>query len=70
MTATRRMNPNTTETKTDVHMPTAAPLDAALVSSAVCADASKPVIVYCESSRPSPNTNQNAGFANDVVPPP
>ena len=28
----------------------------------MCAEASKPVIVYCESSRPSPNTNQNAGL--------
>ena len=32
------------------------------VSSAMCAEASKPVIVYCESSRPRPNTNQNVGF--------
>src|SRR5919109_2156547 len=47
VTATRRMNPKTAETNTDVHMPVAAMRDAAFVSSAVCADASKPVIVYC-----------------------
>ena len=53
---------------TDVYMPTAAMRDASCVSSAVCADASKPVIVYWAISRPSPNTNQNAGFDQEVVP--
>ena len=28
----------------------------------MCAEASKPVIVYWERSSPSPNTNQNAGL--------
>ena len=64
------MNPKTTDTKTDVHIPVAAMREALCVSSAVCADASNPVIVYCDISRPSPKTNQNAGFVNEVVPPP
>ena len=70
VTASRRIQPKTTETKTDVHMPVAAILDALLVSSAVCADASNPVIVYCDIRSPSPRTNQNAGLENEVVPPP
>jgi hypothetical protein len=28
----------------------------------MCAEASNPVIVYCDRSRPRPKTNQNAGF--------
>ncbi len=47
-----------TETTTDMYMPTAAIRDAWCVSSAMCADASKPVIVYCDISRPRPNTYQ------------
>src|SRR5436190_5667717 len=70
VTATRRMNPKTTETKTEVHMPTAAPRDALFVSSAVCAEASNPVMVYWAISKPRPKTNQNAGFENAVVVPP
>ena len=62
VTARSRTQPKTTETTTDMYMPTAAMREAEWVSSAVCADASKPVIVYCESSSPRPNTNQNAGF--------
>src|SRR6476659_3398900 len=61
VTATSRMNPKTTETKTEVHIPVAAIRDAWFVSSAVCAEASNPVIVYCDNRSPSPNTNQNAG---------
>ena len=70
VTATSRMNPKTTDTKTDVHIPVAAILDALFVSSAVCADASNPVIVYWAIRSPSPKTNQNAGFPNEVVVPP
>ena len=39
-------------------MPIAAIRDALLVSSAVCADASNPVIVYCGSSMPSAKHEQ------------
>ena len=70
VTARRSIQPKTTETTTDVHMPVAAMRDACFVSSAVCADASNPVIVYWDISRPSPNTNQNAGLENAVVPSP
>ncbi len=70
VTASSRIQPKTTETNTDVHMPVAAMREASFVSSAVCADASKPVIVYWDIRRPRPNTNQNAGLENDVVPPP
>ncbi len=70
VTATRRTKPKIIDTKTDVHMPTAAPRDASFVSSAVWADASKPVIVYCAISRPRPKTNQNAALVNAVVSPP
>src|SRR5262245_36908818 len=59
VTASSRIQPNTTETTTDMYMPTAAIREASRVSSAMCADASKPVIVYCDISRPSPNTYQN-----------
>src|SRR5688572_399850 len=62
VTARSRIQPTTTETTTAMYMPTAAMRDAWWVSSAMCAEASNPVIVYCESSRPSPNTNQKAGF--------
>src|SRR5213083_1441763 len=70
VTATRRTNPKTTDTKTDVHIPTAAPRDALFVSSAVCAEASNPVMVYWAISRPRPKTNQKAGFENETVAPP
>ena len=43
-------------------MPVAAIREALFVSSAVCAEASKPVIVYCASSRPRPQTNQKIGL--------
>ena len=43
-------------------MPSAAPRAAPFVSSLRCAEASKPVIVYCAISRPIPNTNQNTMF--------
>src|SRR5688572_20154612 len=69
VTATSRIQPKMTETTTEVHMPTAAPREALLVSSAACADASKPVIVYCGSSIPRPSTSRNAS-PNDVVPSP
>ena len=62
VTARRRIQPKTTDATTAMYIPTAAIRDACCVSSAMCADASKPVIVYWDSSRPSPNTNQNAGF--------
>src|SRR5438094_10075428 len=59
VTARSRIQPNTTDTTTDMYIPTAAMRDALAVSSAMCADASKPVIVYCDISRPWPNTYQN-----------
>src|SRR5512134_310988 len=46
VTASRRTQPKIMETNTDVHIPVAAMREALLVSSAVCAEASKPVIVY------------------------
>ncbi len=70
VTASRRIHPKITETKTAVHIPVAAMREAFCVSSAVCAEASNPVIVYCDMSSPSPNTNQNAGLDSAVVPPP
>jgi len=62
VTARSRIQPTTTDTTTAMYIPTAAIRDAFWVSSAMCAEASKPVIVYCESRRPSPNTNQNDGL--------
>src|SRR5919205_3187407 len=59
VTARRRIQPKTTDATTDMYMPTAAILEAFAVSSAMCADASKPVIVYWAISRPWPNTYQN-----------
>ena len=56
VTATRRMKPKTTDATTDMYIPTAAERDAWCVSSAMCADASKPVIVYWAISRPVRNT--------------
>src|SRR3954452_5418894 len=58
--ATSRMNPNITDTTTDMTMPMAAEREAFRVSSLMCADASKPVIVYWAISRPMPNTKKNA----------
>ncbi len=52
VTATSRMNPKKTEATTDMYMPTAAQRDASWVSSATCAEASKPVIVYWAMRRP------------------
>ena len=62
VTATSRMNPKMTETTTDMYMPTAAIREAWFVSSAMCAEASKPVIVYCAISRPVANTYQKIGL--------
>src|SRR4051795_4369657 len=59
VTASSRIQPKTTDTTTDMYMPTAAMRDACAVSSAMCAEASKPVIVYCDISRPWPKTYQN-----------
>ncbi len=56
VTAKSRMNPKMTETTTDMYIPTAAVREAFRVSSARCADASKPVIVYCAISSPVRNT--------------
>ena len=56
------MKPNTTETTTDMTMPSAAPRAAPFVSSLRCAEASKPVIVYWAISSPIPKTNQNTGL--------
>ena len=62
VTATSRMKPKITDTTTDMYIPTAAIREAWFVSSAMCAEASKPVIVYCAISRPVANTYQNIGF--------
>ena len=59
VTASRRIQPKTTDATTDMYIPTAAMRDAACVSSAMCADASNPVIVYCDIRSPSPKTYQN-----------
>ncbi len=67
VTASRRIHPKTTDATTDMYIPTAAMRDAACVSSARCADASKPVIVYCDNSRPSPNTYQNMSSRSSSV---
>ena len=64
VTATSRMKPKITDTTTDMYMPTAAIREAWCVSSATCADASKPVIVYCAISRPVAKTYQNTGLPN------
>ncbi len=52
VTATKSTKPKITETTTDMYIPTAAERDAVRVSSAMCAEASNPVIVYCAMSRP------------------
>ena len=52
VTATSRMNPKKTDTTTAMYMPTAAAREASCVSSAMCAEASNPVIVYCAIARP------------------
>ena len=72
VTATSRMNPKMTDMTTDMYMPTAAIREAWCVSSAMCAEASKPVIVYCAISRPVANTYQKTGLEKftSVVPKP
>ena len=67
VTATSRTKPKITETTTDMYMPTAAMREAWCVSSAMCAEASKPVIVYWAISRPRPKTSQNAAWWNPVA---
>src|SRR5512134_2345133 len=62
VTASRRIQPKITEATTDMYIPTAAVREAWCVSSAVCAEASKPVIVYCAISRPVAKTYQNSGL--------
>jgi len=59
VTASSRIQPKITDATTDMYMPTAAMREAVRVSSAMCAEASKPVIVYCDIRRPRPKTNQN-----------
>ena len=58
------MKPKITEATTDMYMPTAADREAWCVSSATCADASKPVIVYWAMSRPVRKTYQNTALPN------
>ncbi len=70
VTATSRTKPKIAETTTDMYMPTAAIREAWWVSSAMCAEASKPVIVYWDISRPSPNTNQKIRWLKPVTLPP
>ena len=70
VTASSRIQPKITDATTDMYMPTAAPRDASRVSSARCAEASKPVIVYWAISRPRPKTNQKARLPNPVTVPP
>ncbi len=64
------MKPKTTEATTDMYMPTAAERDASCVSSAMCAEASKPVIVYWAMSRPVRNTYQKTMLPKPVAPSP
>ena len=52
VTASSRIQPKNTDATTDMYMPTAAIRDALPVSSAMCADASNPVIVYWDISSP------------------
>ena len=59
VTARRRIHPNTTDATTDMYMPTAAIREAWCVSSARWAEASNPVIVYCDIRSPMPKTYQN-----------
>src|SRR5690625_399501 len=59
----RMIQPPMAEYAIDRQMPLAAPCEAAAVSSDRCADASKPVIVYCVSKKPSGNT-RNQYFAS------
>ena len=66
VTASRSTQPNTTETTTDMYMPTAAIREAWFVSSAMCAEASKPVIVYCDISSPRPKTYQKTMLPKPV----
>src|SRR6478735_5867126 len=58
VTASSSTQPKATDTTTDMYMPTAAIREAWCVSSDMWAEASKPVIVYCDISSPSPNTYQ------------
>src|SRR5262245_21980158 len=58
------MKPKNTDATTDMYIPTAADRDALCVSSAVCADASKPVIVYWAISRPVRKTYQKTMLPN------
>ena len=48
-------------------MPTAAIREAWCVSSPMCAEASKPVIVYWAISRPRPKTSQKAAWWKPVT---
>ena len=67
VTATSRTKPKITETTTDMYIPTAAIREAWWVSSAMWAEASKPVIVYWAISRPRPKTSQNAAWWKPVA---
>ena len=67
VTASSSTQPKATDTTTDMYMPTAAIRDAWCVSSAMCAEASKPVIVYCDISSPSPNTYQKTMLPKPVT---
>ena len=70
VTATSRMNPKKTEATTDMYIPTAAEREALCVSSATCAEASKPVIVYWAIRSPVRNTYQKTMLPNPVAPSP
>src|SRR5262245_21544916 len=67
VTATSMIKPKITQATTDMYMPTAAIREACWVSSAMCAEASKPVIVYCDIRRPRPNTSQKTGWAKPTT---
>ena len=66
VTASSRIQPKITDATTAMYMPTAAIREAWFVSSAMWAEASKPVIVYCDISRPSPNTYQKTMLPKPV----
>src|SRR4029453_3846649 len=58
VTASNRIQPNRTETTTDMYMPTAAMRDAWCVSSAMCAEASNPAIVNWDGRSQDPKRHQ------------
>ena len=65
VTASSRIKPKTTETKTDVHMPVAAILDALARLLGRVRRRIEPGDRVLRHQEPEPKTNQNAGLEND-----